>query len=115
MDDKNKQEIIELLTKAREIFRECGGAQGKLEDADGHVCALGALWRATELADPSLLLGSRETARYVLLKQTRRIMCKVTQEQFCAEGVAELNDQADDPKPVILDLYDATIKDLENG
>jgi len=115
MDDKNKQEIIELLTKAREIFRECGGAQGKLEDADGHVCALGALWRATELADPSLLLGSRETARYVLLKQARRIMNNITRERFGALDIATFNDEAPDPKPVILDLYDATIKDLENG
>jgi len=98
MDDK--QEIIEVLTKAREIFRERGGARGVLLDDQDRVCAVGALnlavtgdaenWGSSRLREEA-----RETLGYKF-------------------DIVYINDSAQDPMPVILDIYDHAIKELEN-
>ena len=98
MDDK--QEIIEVLTKAREIFRERGGAQRELLDNQDRVCAVGALnlaitGDAENWGTRSLWNEARETLDY-------------------NGDIVFINDSAQDPMPVILDIYDHAIKELEN-
>jgi len=95
MDD---DQMIEVLTKAREYFREHGGAKGEYE-VDGKVCALGAIY-AVSGRDLDEVIDRALTPTCMRLHDM---------------NVATLNDGSDDPMPVILDLYDATIKDFENG
>jgi len=97
MDD---DQMIELLTKAREYFREHGGAKGDYE-VDGKVCALGAVQAAvTSFVECEEVISRALTPTCLRLHDA---------------SIATVNDKADDPMSVILDLYDATIKDLENG
>src|SRR5438067_12545232 len=54
----NLNEIIELLTAAREHYRERGGAVDDYSDGDGHTCALGSLISASLDDQPGMPAGT---------------------------------------------------------
>ena len=99
-------ETIELLTKAREHYREHGGIRGTYK-RDGHTCALGSLYSAAGVDPLGQPVGTAIDAR---LELHRRLPLGYF-------NVPKYNDSFKDPnerRAAILDLYDATIKDLEN-
>jgi len=105
MDDVN---MLELLTKAREYFREHGGAKRMFKDDedDGRVCALGALREVIDLNSPYWGLRYVAAAEYLALH---------SRQLYGYSRVAVLNDLPHDTRPEILSVYDHAIKDLENG
>jgi len=116
---ENKQEVIELLTKAREIFRDHGGAQGDFI-VDGKVCALGAMQEAVHQVEHSspMRTGPFTVIPAMLRDAFHQAMNKglvpSAMTLYGESFVADVNDNASDPMPVILDLYDHAIKTLEN-
>src|SRR5438067_2023422 len=101
----NLNEIIELLTAAREHYRERGGAVDDYSDGDGHTCALGSLIQTS--FDRHARMTARNAARQELASRV----------PGGTGSIAGYNDSFTDlgeRRAAILDLYDATIKDLEN-
>jgi len=107
MDDVN---MLELLTKAREYFREHGGAKRMFKDDedDGRVCALGALREVIDLS----LEGRVGALAYVAGAEYLALHSRAL---YGYSRVAVLNDLPHDTRPEILSVYDHAIKDLENG
>jgi len=110
----SKELVIELLTRAREIFRERGGAKGHFEDESGRVCALGALRTAAGLPNIDLALAPTARVGDEYLVAIEHSLEPTAKRLHGNGNVASVNDTAEDPKSVILSLYDHAIKDLEN-
>lgn len=103
-------EPIDALREAREYYREHGGAKYDYEDPNtGKVCALGAL-RVCALG--ALRAWKNETG--VSVNPAYGALEKECHERSGGFSIASYNDSLDDPYPVIMDLYDHAIKNMEN-
>jgi len=111
MDDVN---MLELLTKAREYFREHGGAKRMFKDDedDGRVCALGALREVIDLSLEGSLVSRAGSLAYVAGAE---YLALHSRQLYGYSRVAVLNDLPHDTRPEILSVYDHAIKELENG
>jgi len=105
----DNQETLAILVKARDYYREHGGAQGGLRNKRGKVCAVGAIGMAMHGH-----LDNYGDASFAAYQFARKTLDKVTYE-FYGEAVVDVNDQADNPMPVILAIYEHAIKAAEIG
>lgn len=104
-------EPIDILREAREYYREHGGAKGTTTDIHGKVCALGA-WVKVGRQHYTDARGLRIVPEMATAQDALRATCR---ELHGYANVAGFNDSQDDPYPVIMDLYDHAIKNMENG
>ena len=110
-------ELLDLLTEAREYFREHGGAQGVMFKDDGTVCAVGALHRCAykdrlpislrEMATRRLNGAARELYRDKLGGLTPTIFD--VNDQWQTDYWPDYNHKA-----AVLTCYNKAIEDLEN-
>jgi len=93
---------LELFTKAREVYQKIGYAKGDYVDADGNVCALGALGVAMNI-DPDIV--------YYVVDQ--RICNYLNDEAHALYGdeIAGVNDKMG--RDAVLHVYDNVIKRVE--
>ena len=94
---------LELFTKAREVYEKIGYAKGDYVDADGNVCALGAL---------GIALNINPILSYVMIDQ--RICDYLNDEAHALYGdaIAEVNDKLG--RDAVLHVYDNVIKRVEH-
>lgn len=103
------REPIDVLREAREYYREHGGAKGEYRDAvTGKVCAVGAYSEVAVKCDYNGSMSTEEDRAFMALIRS----CLTLHGSASISGV---NDTTDDPYPVIMDLYDHAIKEMENG
>jgi hypothetical protein len=108
VEDAERAQLIADLKAARAELVARGRCRGELVDADGKVCAIGAIAVATVDGFMEISLASRE----ISLGEQRPNRCLTALEAHLPDVISAFNDNSATTDQDVLDLFDKTLADL---
>lgn len=100
---KKPTNVKQFLKQARDIIEKNGHCKGTLKDAQGRVCAIGAM---LEVKAPHLYSDARKELQATLDERMQK-------KGLMPQGLMGFNDSSSTRKAQVIGLFNRAIKNLE--